>query len=87
MFKKTNTTQSVFGGMGYLVGTPLFFDFWREKNINKALLFNKIYKNMADEEKNKKDEKVEEKITEDTEHKFDPDSDMCGACGGCGGEE
>jgi hypothetical protein len=42
---------------------------------------------MADEEKNKKEEKVEEKITEDTEHKFDPDSDMCGTCGGCSGEE
>lgn len=61
----------------------LFFDFWRQKDINKALLFNKIYKNMADEEK----KKTEEETTEDSEHKFDPDSDMCGACGGCGGEE
>ena len=38
---------------------------------------------MADEEKNK----TEEETKEDTEHKFDPDSDACGVCGGCGGEE
>mgnify|MGYP001601982495 CR=1 FL=1 len=38
---------------------------------------------MADEEKKQE----EEKITEDTEHKFDPDSEACGVCGGCGGEE
>lgn len=64
--------------------SPLFiFDFWREKNINKALLINKIYKNMTDEEK----KKTEEETNEDTEHKFDPNSDECGVCGGCGGEE
>ena len=38
---------------------------------------------MADEEK----KKTEEETTEDAEHKFDPDSDACGACGGCGGGE
>lgn len=38
-----------------------------------------------DKEENKtKETEIE---TEETEHKFDPDSDMCGACGGCGGEE
>ena len=37
---------------------------------------------MAEEEKKKT--KEEEKTTEDTEHEFDPDSEMCGACGGCG---
>ena len=40
----------------------------------------KIFKNMADEEQKKN----EEETTEDAEHKFDPDSDACGACGGCG---
>ena len=35
---------------------------------------------MADEEKNK----TEEETKEDTEHKFDPDSDACGVAGGCG---
>ena len=40
----------------------------------------KIFKNMADEEQ----KKIEEETTEDAEHKFDPDSDACGACGGCG---
>lgn len=29
----------------------------------------------------------EKETTEESEHKFDPDSDACGACGGCGGEE
>ena len=51
---------------------------------------------MAEEEKKKTvptqgrspDQSVgEEETTEDTEHKFDPDSDACGVCGGCGGEE
>ena len=46
---------------------------------------------MADEEKKKvteSDQSVgEEETTEDTEHKFDPDSDACGVCGGCGQEE
>ena len=36
---------------------------------------------MADEEKNK----TEEETKEDTEHKFDPDSDACGVCGGMRG--
>ena len=35
---------------------------------------------MADEEQ----KKTEEETTEDPDHKFDPDSDACGACGGCG---
>ena len=35
---------------------------------------------MADEEQ----KKTEEETGEAPEHKFDPDSDACGACGGCG---
>ena len=42
---------------------------------------------MAEEQKIKTEIKTAEATEEvDTEHEFDPDSDMCGACGGCGGE-
>lgn len=35
----------------------------------------------------KEENKTKETETEEAEHKFDPDSDMCGACGGCGGDD
>lgn len=37
-----------------------------------------------------KEQKKDEQSTEEemeTDHKYDPDSDMCHTCGGCGPEE